>query len=341
MFAGLTVILSFFFWFRYRARSEMQQTIRAAIDKGQELTPELVESLGKPAKPSKDKDLRYALIWIAVAIGFGAMGGAIGAVAVATHHEFVLAIIGEIGTAGGTGYVIEYCGEAIRDLSMEGRMTVCNMAIEGGARCGYVNPDETTFEYLRGRPHAPTGDAWEAAVADWSTLHSDDDAVWDKEVVLDAATIRPHVTWGTNPGQVAPIDSAVPSPDDYDNPTTKETVARALESREMTVVVDSFLTDTARCATVVLPTTTMLEDDDLVGAYGHHWLGNVRPVVAAPDGAWSSICCRCSSSGARPAFVGPRRSGWGSCSRSDWPCSWCTWSWRRSSSRCYTHLSSC
>ncbi len=108
-------------------------------------------------------------------------------------------------------------------------MTVCNMSIEAGAKAGLIAPDETTFEYLRGRAHAPSGDAWDAAVADWATLHTDDDAVWDKEVVLDAAAIRPHVTWGTNPGQVAPIDSVVPSPDDYDNPTTKETVARALE----------------------------------------------------------------------------------------------------------------
>ena len=146
-----------------------------------------------------------------------------------TAKDVILAILGEIGTGGGIGHVIEYRGSAIRALSMEGRMTVCNMSIEAGAKAGLIAPDETTFEYLRGRAHAPTGDAWEAAVAEWSTLHSDDDAVWDKEVVLDASSIRPHVTWGTNPGQVAPIDSVVPSPDDYDNPTTKETVARALE----------------------------------------------------------------------------------------------------------------
>jgi 3-isopropylmalate/(R)-2-methylmalate dehydratase large subunit len=146
-----------------------------------------------------------------------------------TAKDVILAILGEIGTGGGIGHVIEYRGSAIRALSMEGRMTVCNMSIEAGAKAGLIAPDETTFEYLRGRAHAPTGDAWDAAVAEWSTLHSDDDAIWDKEVVLDASSIRPHVTWGTNPGQVAPIDSVVPSPDDYDNPTTKETVARALE----------------------------------------------------------------------------------------------------------------
>jgi 3-isopropylmalate/(R)-2-methylmalate dehydratase large subunit len=146
-----------------------------------------------------------------------------------TAKDVILAILGEIGTGGGIGHVIEYRGSAIRALSMEGRMTVCNMSIEAGAKAGMIAPDETTFEYLKGRANAPSGDAWDAAVADWSTLHSDDDAVWDKEVVLDASSIRPHVTWGTNPGQVAPIDAVVPSPDDYDNPTTRETVARALE----------------------------------------------------------------------------------------------------------------
>jgi len=146
-----------------------------------------------------------------------------------TAKDVILAILGEIGTSGGIGHVIEYRGSAIEALSMEGRMTVCNMSIEAGAKAGLIAPDATTFEYLQGRAHAPTGEAWDAAVAEWSTLRSDDDAVWDSEVVLDAAAIRPHVTWGTNPGQVAPIDSAVPSPDDYDNPTTKETVARALE----------------------------------------------------------------------------------------------------------------
>ena len=146
-----------------------------------------------------------------------------------TAKDVILAILGEIGTGGGIGHVIEYRGSAIRALSMEGRMTVCNMSIEAGAKAGMIAPDETTFDYLAGRAHAPIGDGWDAAVADWSTLHSDGDAVWDKEVVLDAAAIRSHVTWGTNPGQVAPIDSVVPSPDDYDNPTTKETVARALE----------------------------------------------------------------------------------------------------------------
>jgi 3-isopropylmalate/(R)-2-methylmalate dehydratase large subunit len=146
-----------------------------------------------------------------------------------TAKDIILAILGEIGTSGGIGHVIEYRGSAIRALSMEGRMTVCNMSIEAGAKAGLIAPDETTFEYLEGREHAPTGEQWDAAVADWRTLFSDDDAVWDKEVVLDATTITPHVTWGTNPGQVASIDAVIPSPTDFDNPTTQETVARALE----------------------------------------------------------------------------------------------------------------
>ena len=145
-----------------------------------------------------------------------------------TAKDIVLAIIGEIGTGGGIGHVIEYRGSAIRALSMEGRMTVCNMSIEAGARAGLVAPDETTFEYLRGRDHAPQGEQWEAAVAEWRTLRTDDDAAWDKEVVIHAATLRPQVTWGTNPGQVGSIDSAVPSPDDFADATTRETVTRAL-----------------------------------------------------------------------------------------------------------------
>jgi len=146
-----------------------------------------------------------------------------------TAKDIVLAIIGRIGTGGGIGHVIEYRGQAIRELSMEGRMTICNMSIEAGARAGMIAPDQTTFDYLRGRDHAPTGAAWDQAVADWSTLHSDDDAVWNKEVVIDAATITPQVTWGTNPGQVGSIDGTVPSPDDFTDPTTRDTVARALE----------------------------------------------------------------------------------------------------------------
>ena len=146
-----------------------------------------------------------------------------------TAKDIILAVIGHIGTGGGIGHVIEYRGSAIRALSMEGRMTVCNMSIEAGAKAGLIAPDDVTFEYLRDKQHAPKGVAWDEAVAFWKTLHSDDGAVFDKEVRIDASKLVPHVTWGTNPGQVAGIDQPVPSPDDFDDATTRETVARALE----------------------------------------------------------------------------------------------------------------
>jgi 3-isopropylmalate/(R)-2-methylmalate dehydratase large subunit len=146
-----------------------------------------------------------------------------------TAKDIILAIIGTIGTGGGIGHVVEYRGSAIRALSMEGRMTVCNMSIEAGAKAGLIAPDETTFEYLRGRAHAPTGAAWDAALADWRQLVTDEGAAWDKEVVIDAATIQPQVTWGTNPGQVAGIDGVVPDPESYADPTVRETVRRSLE----------------------------------------------------------------------------------------------------------------
>ena len=145
-----------------------------------------------------------------------------------TAKDVILAIIGQIGTGGGIGHVIEYRGSAIRSLSMEGRMTVCNMSIEAGAKAGLIAPDETTFEYLKGREYAPAGAAWDQAVAEWRTLVSDDGAAWDKEVVIDAATIKPQITWGTNPAQVLGIDDRVPNPDDYADATARDTVARAL-----------------------------------------------------------------------------------------------------------------
>ncbi|MET4127467.1 3-isopropylmalate dehydratase large subunit [Roseovarius sp. MBR-6] len=132
-----------------------------------------------------------------------------------TAKDITLSVIGATGTAGGTGHVIEYCGEAIRDLSMEGRMTVCNMAIEGGARAGLIAPDEKTFEYCKGRPHAPKGAQWEAALTWWKTLYSDDDAHWDKVVTLRAEDIAPVVTWGTSPEDVLPITASVPDPSDF------------------------------------------------------------------------------------------------------------------------------
>jgi 3-isopropylmalate/(R)-2-methylmalate dehydratase large subunit len=151
-----------------------------------------------------------------------------------TAKDVILAVIGEIGTGGGIGHVIEYRGSTIRGLSMEGRMTICNMSIEAGAKAGLVAPDETTFAYLAGRAHAPQGEAWEQALADWRTLRSDDDAVWDREVHVDASTLRPQVTWGTNPGQVTSIDGTVPSPDDFADATTRETVGRALDYMGLT-----------------------------------------------------------------------------------------------------------
>jgi 3-isopropylmalate/(R)-2-methylmalate dehydratase large subunit len=150
-----------------------------------------------------------------------------------TAKDITLAVIGETGTAGGTGYVIEYCGEAIRDLSMEGRMTVCNMAIEGGARAGLIAPDETTFDYVKGRPHAPKGAQWEAALNWWKTLYSDDDAHWDKVVTLKGEEIEPVVTWGTSPEDVLPISAKVPSPEDFKGGKV-EAVKRALDYMGLT-----------------------------------------------------------------------------------------------------------
>jgi 3-isopropylmalate/(R)-2-methylmalate dehydratase large subunit len=129
-----------------------------------------------------------------------------------TAKDLILAVIARIGTGGGQGHVIEYRGEAIRALSMEARMTVCNMSIEAGARAGMIAPDDTTFEFLRGRPHAPNGTAWDDAVSYWRTLRTDDEATFDHEVIIDAADLAPFVTWGTNPGQGLPLSATVPDP---------------------------------------------------------------------------------------------------------------------------------
>ena len=145
-----------------------------------------------------------------------------------TAKDVILAVIGVTGTGGGVGHLIEYRGSAIRHLSMESRMTVCNMSIEAGARAGMVAPDETTFAYLEGRPHAPRGVEWERALDDWRTLVSDPDAAFDKEVVVDVSALRPHVSWGTNPSQVAPIDGAVPDPDALGDPSSVGAARRAL-----------------------------------------------------------------------------------------------------------------
>ncbi|SDW75295.1 3-isopropylmalate dehydratase large subunit [Litoreibacter albidus] len=150
-----------------------------------------------------------------------------------TAKDITMSVIGETGTAGGTGYVIEYCGEAIRDLSMEGRMTVCNMAIEGGARAGLIAPDQTTYDYCMGRPHAPKGAAWEAAVAYWKTLFTDEGAHFDKVITLKGEDIAPSVTWGTSPEDVLPITAVVPSPTDYQGGKV-EAVQRSLDYMGLT-----------------------------------------------------------------------------------------------------------
>ncbi len=151
-----------------------------------------------------------------------------------TAKDVVLAVIAKIGTGGGQGYVLEYRGSTIRALSMEARMTVCNMSIEAGARAGMIAPDEKTFEYLKGRTHAPQGADWDAALQDWSSLRTDDDAEFDAEVVLDAAALTPFVTWGTNPGQGAPLGEAVPDPESYGDDNARIAAQRALEYMGLT-----------------------------------------------------------------------------------------------------------
>jgi 3-isopropylmalate/(R)-2-methylmalate dehydratase large subunit len=150
-----------------------------------------------------------------------------------TAKDLILAIIAKIGTGGGQGYVLEYRGEAIRGLSMEGRMTMCNMSIEAGARAGMIAPDETTFEYVKGRDHAPTGSDWDAALEYWKTLTTDSDAKFDNEVVIDASTLAPFVTWGTNPGQGLPLSASVPSPNDAKDEVEKVAIERALEYMDL------------------------------------------------------------------------------------------------------------
>jgi 3-isopropylmalate/(R)-2-methylmalate dehydratase large subunit len=160
-----------------------------------------------------------------------------------TAKDITLAIIGETGTAGGTGHVLEYAGEAIRALSMEGRMTVCNMSIEGGARAGMIAPDEKTFEYVRGRPRAPTGSAFDMALAYWRTLYTDEGAHFDKEVRLDAAKLPPIVSWGSSPEDVISVSGVVPNPDDIADPNKRASKWRALEY--MGLVPGTKITDIA------------------------------------------------------------------------------------------------
>ena len=145
-----------------------------------------------------------------------------------TAKDIVLAIIGKTGSAGGTGHVVEFCGEAIRDLSMEGRMTLCNMAIEMGAKAGLVAPDQTTFDYVKGRLHAPKGEDFADAVAYWKTLTTDDGATFDSVVTLQAEEIAPQVTWGTNPGQVISVTDIIPDPASFSDPVERASAEKAL-----------------------------------------------------------------------------------------------------------------
>jgi 3-isopropylmalate/(R)-2-methylmalate dehydratase large subunit len=150
-----------------------------------------------------------------------------------TAKDVILGIIARIGTGGGTGHVLEYRGSAIRSLSMEGRMTICNMSIEAGARAGMIAPDDTTFSYLEGRPNAPGGAEWERALEDWRSLASDSEAAFDREVQIDAASLRPYVSWGTNPAQTVTIDDVVPDPDSFGEPSRRDAAVRALEYMDL------------------------------------------------------------------------------------------------------------
>jgi 3-isopropylmalate/(R)-2-methylmalate dehydratase large subunit len=187
----------------------------------------------------------------------------------ATAKDVILAIIGRIGTGGGIGSIIEYRGSTIRALSMEGRMTVCNMSIEAGAKAGLVAPDDTTFAYLEGRPHAPSGAGWEQALDDWRSLPTDDRATFDKAVELDAADIAPHVSWGTNPGQVAPISGTVPDPDTFAEASERDAAHRALEYMGLAVGT---------------PLREVAVDTVFIGSCTNGRIEDLRAVAAVIDG---------------------------------------------------------
>jgi len=203
--------------------------------------------------------------------------------------DYALAVIGEIGTAGGTGYVIEYAGSAVRALTMEGRMTLCNLTIEGGARAGLVAPDETTFDYMQGRPAAPKGGAWEMALSYWKTFFTDEDAVFDREIVLDAAQIAPSVTWGTSPEDVIAIDGVVPSPDSFDTPDKRASVERALDYMGLTA--GQKITD-AKVDVVFIGSCTNSRIEDLRAAAkiaeGRHVADGVRAMIVPGSGLVSA-----------------------------------------------------
>ena len=197
--------------------------------------------------------------------------------------DVALAVIGRIGTAGGTGYAIEFAGSAIRGLSMEGRMTLCNMAIEAGARAGLVAVDETTVQYLKGRPFSPAGETWDRAVAYWRTLVSDPGAAFDAVVDLDAAAIEPQVTWGTSPEMVAPVGAAVPAPEDFKDPVKREGVARALQymGLEPRTPIRAIMVDKVFIGSC---TNSRIEDLRVAAAVarGRRKADNVRQVLVVP-----------------------------------------------------------
>jgi 3-isopropylmalate/(R)-2-methylmalate dehydratase large subunit len=194
--------------------------------------------------------------------------------------DMVLAAIGQLGVSGGRGHVLEYTGAAVRALSMEGRMTVCNMSIEGGARAGMVAPDDTTFAYLEGRPGAPQGTAWEQALDAWRALRTDDGASYDGSLVIDVAALKPQITWGTNPGMVAPVDGVVPDPGEYDDPEQRDAVERAL--RYMDLAPGTPLVD-VRIDKVFIGSCTNARIEDLRTAAtvvaGRHVADGVQAIV--------------------------------------------------------------
>jgi len=200
-----------------------------------------------------------------------------------TAKDVALAIIGRLGTAGGTGHVVEYTGEVIRDLSMEGRMTVCNMAIEGGARSGMVAPDDKTFAYLAGRPRAPTGAAWEAAVAYWRTLPSDAGATYDATLIIDGSEIAPQVTWGTSPEDVVAITGTVPAPDSFADAGKREAAAKSLAY--MDLAPGTRLQDvTVENVFIGSCTNSRIEDLRAAAAVakGRHVASNIRQALVVP-----------------------------------------------------------
>ena len=200
-----------------------------------------------------------------------------------TAKDVVLAIIGEIGTAGGTGCTIEFAGDTIRAMSMEGRMTVCNMSIEAGARAGLVAVDDTTTTYLRGRPYSPKGELWDKACAYWSTLHSDADAVFDLEVHIDAASVSPQVTWGTSPEMVVPVSGRVPNPDQENEPTRRDGIERAI--RYMGLRADMPITDIA-VDKIFIGSCTNSRIEDLRAAativQGRHVASTIKLALVVP-----------------------------------------------------------